>query len=195
MSHDINKILGISAVAGLGLVVAYAVYTIASDSGNGGISVGSAKEVDKAIVRNYYGTNGYLPSLPRGIRNNNAGNLIITNDKWAGMIDRSIATDKQFVMFTTFEHGIRAMLKDLINDIKNGKNTVQKIITAYAPPTENNTIAYINAVSKSLSISPNTIIKPDFDTLKSISKAIVLVENGLKYPLSDKQFEIAYNLI
>lgn len=195
MSHDINKILGISAVAGLGLVVAYAVYTIASDSGNGGISVGSAKEVDKAIVRNYYGTNGYLPSLPRGIRNNNAGNLIITNDKWAGMIDRSIATDKQFVMFTTFEHGIRAMLKDLINDIKNGKNTVQKIITAYAPPTENNTTAYINAVSKSLSISPNTIIKPDFDTLKSISKAIVLVENGLKYPLSDKQFEIAYNLI
>lgn len=197
MEQSTKKLIGITVIAGLGLAIGVAIYkNNISASGNGGrLSEGSEKEVDKAISRNYYGTTGYLPSLPRGIRNNNAGNLIITNDRWSGMIDPTIAVDKKFVTFSTFEHGIRAMIKDLLNDINKGKNTIEKIITEYAPKTENNTTAYINSVSKNLNIKPTSVITPNYNTLKTLSKAIVLVENGLKYPLSDTQFDIAYNLL
>ena len=117
-------------------------------------------------------------SAPRGIRNNNPGNLIITNIKWQGKIPIKENTDGKFEQFRSVEYGIRAMAMDILNDIEKGKNTIQKIVTEFAPPAENDTTAYINAVSKATGIKPSETIKPTPQILSALIQAHIQVENG-----------------
>ena len=74
-------------------------------------------------------------SAPRGIRNNNPGNLVRTKIKWVGKIPFAESTDQKFEQFRSVEYGIRAMAADLLNDIDKGKNTIQKIVYEFAPPS------------------------------------------------------------
>ena len=97
--------------------------------------------------------------LKRGIRNNNPGNLVLTDLPWTGKIPKAQNTDKHFEQFTEVKFGIRAMLRDLTNDIDKGKNTVRKLITEYAPPFENDTQKYIDVVSKAVGLTPDQTIK------------------------------------
>jgi hypothetical protein len=97
--------------------------------------------------------------LTRGIRNNNPGNLVLTNISWQGKIPNTQNTDKHFEQFTEVKYGIRAMLRDLTNDIDKGKNTVRKLITEYAPPSENDTQKYIEVISKAVGLDPDQTIK------------------------------------
>lgn len=128
-------------------------------------------------------------SVPRGLRNNNPGNLVLTNIAWQGKIPKPQNNDtnngvvvKHFEQFTNLEFGIRAMLKDLINDINKGKNTINKIISEYAPPTENNTGVYIQSVSKTLGVTPNqTLTHIDSKFLLNLSRAIFKVELGSQH--------------
>jgi len=116
----------------------------------------------------------------RGLRNNNPGNLIKTNIKWLGKIPNSKNTDVKFEQFTDIKFGIRAQLKDLINDINKGKNTVRLLISEYAPSNENNTIAYIDSVCKTIGVTPNeklTQINDQF--LLKLTRAIYKVELGI----------------
>lgn len=115
----------------------------------------------------------------RGLRNNNPGNLIRTNIAWQGKIPFPQSKDTKFEQFTSVELGLRAMFKDLINDINKGKNTITKLIHEYAPPHENNTKSYINSVSKSVGLMPDTIItKVDAPFLLALGRAILKVELG-----------------
>ena len=91
--------------------------------------------------------------LTLGIRNNNPGNLVFTGIAWQGKIIPKVP--QRFEQFSAVKWGIRAMLRDVVNDISKGKNTVSKLIHQYAPPSENNTKSYINDVSKALGIQPN----------------------------------------
>lgn len=117
--------------------------------------------------------------LTRGIRNNNPGNLIITSSSWIGKVPFSKNTDKHFEQFTEMKYGIRAMLIDLIGDIGKGKNTIRKLISEYAPPTENNTNNYVNVVSKAMGLNPDSVIKEvDFTLMLQLAKAIIKHENG-----------------
>lgn len=100
-----------------------------------------------------------LKDLTRGVRNNNPGNLVLTNIAWQGKIPNSQNTDKHFEQFTEVKFGIRAMLRDLTNDIDKGKNTVRKLITEYAPPSENDTQKYIEVISKAVGLDPDQTIK------------------------------------
>lgn len=114
----------------------------------------------------------------RGLRNNNPGNLILTNIAWQGKIPNKQNTDGHFEQFKDVYFGIRAMLLDVINDIKKGKNTVRKLITEYAPPHENNTEAYIAHVAKSLKISADTKFQAiNGAFLFQLAKAIITKEN------------------
>ncbi|QDW21816.1 hypothetical protein [Flavobacterium sp. KBS0721] len=97
--------------------------------------------------------------LTRGIRNNNPGNLVLTNIAWQGKIPNAQNTDKHFEQFTEVKFGIRAMLRDLTNDIDKGKNTVRKLITEYAPPSENDTQKYIEVISQAVGLDPDQTIK------------------------------------
>lgn len=120
-------------------------------------------------------------NLARGIRNNNPGNLVYTNNAWIGKIPYSKNTDdgKKFEQFTELKYGIRAMLIDILGDIGKGKNTIRKLISEYAPPNENNTTNYVNVVSKAMSMQPDQVIKEvDFTFMLQLSKAIIKHENG-----------------
>jgi hypothetical protein len=112
-------------------------------------------------------------SAVRGIRNNNPGNLR-PGDNWQGMAGVS----DNFIVFKNIEYGIRALATDVSNKFFSGLNTVRKIIDKYAPPSENNTAAYIAAVSQGVGINADTTISLDHPTLKKLVKAIALHELG-----------------
>jgi hypothetical protein len=114
--------------------------------------------------------------LPIGLRNNNPGN-IRPGDNWRGMIGQNGG----FVVFENIGWGIRAIGKDLITKYNNGYNTIAKIITRYAPPSENNTANYISLVSGYTGISPNTTLNMDLTTLRLLIRAIMNVECGISY--------------
>lgn len=135
-------------------------------------------------------------AVPRGIQNNNPGNLVITNINWQGKVPVSQNTDGKFEQFTSMAYGVRAMLKDLIDDIDNdGNNTIRKLITVYAPPRENDTEAYIKLVSSKTGIPENQPLTIDKNTLLKVGSAITGVENGWSYQLSQAQILDGYNLI
>lgn len=118
--------------------------------------------------------------LPRGLRNNNPGNLIKTSIPWVGKI--TPGNDARFEQFNSLEDGTRAMLMDIINDItKDGKDTIKRLINEYAPAHENNTVAYINQVSKATGLNPDEKIVLSDTFLRNIAQVINQVENGVKY--------------
>ena len=113
--------------------------------------------------------------IPRGIRNNNPGNIRKGND-WQG--ERSRQTDREFEQFSTPEYGIRALAKILLAyERKHGLNTVRTLITRWAPPNENNTDAYANAVAGSLGVDADTPINVA-EHLQGLVSAIIRHENG-----------------
>jgi len=123
------------------------------------------------------------PNAPRGIRNNNPGNL--RTDAFAGTV--GVDADG-YGKFTTPEAGIRAMAKNLIvQQDKHGLNTVEDIITKYAPPTENNTAAYISSVAGAMGVGPaDKLNMKDPATLQKMMGAMIKQENGSQ-PYSDAQ--------
>ncbi|HCI6723326.1 TPA: structural protein [Klebsiella variicola subsp. variicola] len=118
-------------------------------------------------------------TTPRGIRNNNPGN-IRWGDDWQGLVSESQRTDKSFCQFKTPEYGIRAMIIILRNyQRKYGLSTVSGIIKRWAPPNENNTLAYINSVAKATGVSPDQRIDTkDSRFMMKLLQAIIQHENG-----------------
>lgn len=113
--------------------------------------------------------------VARGIRNNNAGNIRYNaRNDWLGQI----GNDGAFVIFDKPEHGIRALsiLLKNYNEI-HGLNTVQAIISKYAPSNENNTKAYIKHVAKKLNVREDEHISVR-DKLSELIAAIITHENG-----------------
>jgi hypothetical protein len=117
-----------------------------------------------------------IKSKVRGIRNNNPGNLIKSPIMWLGKVVPG--TDTAFEQFKTMPYGIRAMLLDIIGKHKRGVDTIQELITLWAPPFENDTAGYINSVSTRTGISKLVIYSPTKDNFIKISKAMAYVENG-----------------
>ena len=118
------------------------------------------------------------PNVPRGIRNNNPGNIVRTSAGWQGKIPFAQSQDNHFEQFTEMKYGVRALLKDIYNAIKGGKNTAEVLISAYAPDFENNTTAYIATVSSLIGIGITDLLDLSQETIVGIAKAIVYVENG-----------------
>src|SRR5579872_14880 len=88
-------------------------------------------------------------NLPRGIRNNNPGNIRRSIDKWQGLADPDHQTDPDFFIFQNPIYGIRAIARILITyQDKYGLQGVKGIISRWAPSSENKTDAYVAAVVK-----------------------------------------------
>lgn len=123
-------------------------------------------------------------SQARGIRNNNAGNIRWDNQtQWRGMIGTD---DKGFIIFDTPENGVRAMARILLSYNRRGVNTVQNIISTWAPQNgvdpqtgesyTNNTSSYINSVIQKTGLSQGELVtREDYDKL---IPAIIHHENG-----------------
>ncbi|EAA2779312.1 structural protein [Salmonella enterica subsp. enterica serovar Teko] len=120
-------------------------------------------------------------NTPRGIRNNNPGN-IRQGDDWQGLVAKSQRTDKSFCQFTTPEYGIRAMIIILRNyQHRHGLNTVTGIINRWAPSSENNTQAYINSVAQATGVAPDQRIDTtDSRFMVKLLQAIIRHENGVQ---------------
>ena len=143
---------------------------------------------------NWKGGNTYLRNYPRGIRNNNPGNLIHTDIQWNGKLPKDQNKDRRFEMFIAPVYGVRAMIMDLMHDIKKGHNTVPALISEYAPRFENSTGAYIDAVCKDLGVSRIDKILPTKNTLRRLVLSISRIETGGNY-VSNGLFEKAYSMI
>lgn len=101
---------------------------------------------------------------PLGIRNNNPGNLM------PGGREAS---------FSTPQAGIAALASQLGKYGSRGWDTVESIISHYAPPNENNTEAYISSVLRDTGFKRGQRLNlSDPDTLKRLIPAIIKHENG-----------------
>ena len=117
---------------------------------------------------------GVALSVSRAERNNNPGNI----DKglsWKGL-DAS-RTDPRFAVFIAPEWGFRAMARILLGDWREGQNTVRSLINEWAPPSENDTGAYVKAVAKELRVLPDGPIDVP-SRLRDLLRAIARVEAG-----------------
>ena len=123
--------------------------------------------------------------LPRGLRNNNPGNIRINSDLFQGEIRPS--KDKSFKEFETMPYGYRAMFKILSSYYKNYKlDTIRKMITRWAPPKENHTEKYIKAVSDYAGIPADDPINiNDREQMIRIVAGMSKVENGVEADMPD----------
>lgn len=151
-----------------------------SRTSSGGATITRAIEVTSNAVTNaaeeIMTTVESIASGPRGIRNNNPGNIDRTADRWQGMsADQS--QDSRFVVFDSPLWGIRALARVLMNYAsKYGADTIGEIVARWAPTNENDTSAYVTAVSRATGIAPNIPIT-DAD-LPAVVAAIIHHENG-----------------
>ena len=124
-------------------------------------------------------------TLPRGLRNNNPGNIRRSKDNWQGL--RPEQTDPDFFQFTTPEWGYRALIKTLQTyRRKHGLQTIAEMIGRWAPYTENNTSGYISRVCREMQV-PDSYV-PDIDdkgTMCALAAAISKHENGVAAVMED----------
>lgn len=138
-----------------------------------------------------------------GIRNNNPCNIRYSLlNTWKGQIGHS----KGFCKFSSIDMGVRAVLA-LLRSYRYhyGLDTIHKIISRFAPPSENNTPAYISAVVsycnlQNFPVTADTSLNLDFYDYKgiisplfSIVYTMCRIESG--YNLSHEQFERSLKLL
>lgn len=126
-----------------------------------------------------------MTNIPRGLRNNNPGNIRITKDKWQGL--REEQTDGAFFQFIAPMWGYRALIRTLQNyRRRHGCQTISDFIRRWAPENENNTSGYIKRVCTEMQV-PSAFVPDieDKDTMCAFAAAISLVENGVPAVMSD----------
>ncbi len=126
---------------------------------------------------------------PRGIRNHNPGNIKRTADQWRGM--SSTQGDAVFVQFDAPVWGLRALARVLRKYQQTGNDTVREIINRWAPPVENITSAYVDAVARALGIDPDDVVTEA--QMPALMAAIVHHENG-QQPYEPELFAQAIRL-
>lgn len=115
--------------------------------------------------------------IPRGIRNNNPLNIRVGN-VWLGEVKNP--TDPHFEQFNSMEYGLRAGFVILRRYIRHYKRqTIEDIISSWAPSNENNTRAYIDTVVKVSRIPRHEILHySNKETMCKLVDAMCFVENG-----------------
>lgn len=115
--------------------------------------------------------------IPRGIRNNNPGNLNYVGQTGAHL-ETGVA-EPRFAAFPTMADGIRALRDQLLRYAERGLTTVSSIISVYAPPTENATGAYISGLCRHMGVQADTVLDlRDPATMRGLISGITTMENG-----------------
>lgn len=137
-----------------------------------------------------------MEKLPRGFRNNNPLNLRKSSAKWVGKI---LSTDPEFEQFSAMVYGVRAAIVNIFTHIRRDRRcllstTVSTEIIRWAPPSENNTAAYIQNVCTSSALRPDSIlVVEDKNSICQLIWAMIYVENGthLDFPIIRDAYEMA----
>jgi hypothetical protein len=115
-------------------------------------------------------------TIPRGIRNNNPGNIRLSpNVHWFGQ--SADQADGSFVQFDMPEYGIRAIVRIMHSYQRLGINTIKDVINRWAPPNENDSAAYVDAVCKGCNKSATEVVVLN-DIMPELVNAIIWHENG-----------------
>lgn len=121
----------------------------------------------------------------RGIRNNNPGNLRVAPN--------AAGNDGAFAVFDKPDDGLAAMSRQLQLYGDRGNNTPYGIIHTFAPSSENNTQAYINAVTGDTGFGAHEQLDlSDPAILKRMMAAMIRHENGSQ-PYSEKDIDSGIN--
>lgn len=123
----------------------------------------------------------------RGIRNNNPLNIRHSASNWQGVLAEQ--NDKCFVQFISLDYGYRAAWKILQSyyHLFCGENrpfTVGNIIHRWAPPSENDTKAYLHTLLIISGLGGNERLLPPsnpvgYNRLSLLLTAMTCVECGL----------------
>ena len=125
-------------------------------------------------------------SVPRGIRNNNPGNIrhVPNRNDWLGLCAQPQV--EGFCRFQTPEHGVRAICRILQSYQGRGVCTVSSTIAAWAPARDNNDVAsYVDTICSEAKLSADSRIDLKNEAqLSAFLKAMIRHENG-QMPYSD----------
>lgn len=129
-------------------------------------------------------------SFPRGVRNNNPGNIRHSKDPWQGLSETQ--TDPDFFQFKTPVDGVRALAKVLLTYYDkrlaaDGSkiDTIEELVDRFAPGADNNDVeAYVNHLCKLTGkASHETLDLHDYDDLRGIVVAQIAHEcANYQYP-------------
>ena len=120
---------------------------------------------------------------PRGYRNNNPLNIRHNADVFQGEIK---GNDKSFKTFSSMPYGYRAAFVTLGTYLSRGWNTIEKIISRWAPPSENNTEGYIKSVEKWSGVPRSQILTASSGAdYILIVAAMSFAENGKNADISE----------
>jgi hypothetical protein len=126
---------------------------------------------------------------PRGIRNNNPGNLNYVGQAGA---TREEGPNGRFAVFKTAKDGLEALANQLRLYGDRGLDTVREVVTTYAPSSENDTRAYIDQLAQFMGIDPDEKfdVRADPAALAILMKGIIKHENGYN-PYGSEQINAA----
>lgn len=113
------------------------------------------------------------------VMGNNPGNIRYDGTGWLGL-DAPPNDEKGFCRFVSVQAGCRAIAKVLLTYYeKHDLRTVEDIVRRWAPPSENDTPAYIEDVCARLHVRPYEIIDLMVDsTLSDLVAAMAHHETG-----------------
>jgi len=126
-------------------------------------------------------TNRVQDSVSRGIKLNNPGNIRRSKEKWEGLSLEQ--KDGEFFSFESPEAGLRAMAK-ILQTYKNKHkiDTVDGVVSRWAPPNENDTVSYADFVAARMGINPSDPINLESpEDLVPLMKAMTFMEVGENY--------------
>ena len=118
-------------------------------------------------------------SAPRGLRNNNPGNL--ESNAWTASLPGYEGSDGRFAVFDSAADGNAALDRNLLSYARQGVSTPRTIAAKWAPGSEaaNNPASYGASIASALGVGQNDKVDlSDPDTRAKIAKAITRVENG-----------------
>lgn len=114
------------------------------------------------------------PNAPRGIRNNNPLNL-----EYRSSQPGVTGSDGRFGRYQSMEDGLFAGATQILRWVDRGDTTLTALVTRWAPPSENNTTAYVQRVARETGLSPTAAINwRDPAVLGSVIQSMARVENG-----------------
>lgn len=140
----------------------------------------NASDADITPKGSYPGAGKY-----RGMKNNNPGNIRISANAWQGKIPVNQNTDGAFEQFESLFYGTRAALVNMRTHYRRGKNTVRKLVTTWAPYSDNPADAvdnYISAVASYAGLGRDQVFTWAERPVIDIAYKMFLVENAGEGP-------------